>query len=92
MSRHPDKAMLDSWGSFDTSVKLSNQALSSVKTSRFKNLSQLVHENYFKFDRDWRTYKAETILKVCKTEDAFNEQKEDEETELSVPVFQHNDK
>ena len=91
MTRHPDKAMLDSWGSFDTAVKLGNQALSSAKTSRFKNLSQLVHENYFKFDRDWRTYKADTILKACKTEEAFNEQKEDEETELSVPVFQYND-
>ena len=89
--RHPEKAMLDSWGAFDTTIKLSNQALTAVKTARFKKLSDQLDENFFKFDRDWRTYKADTILKTCKTEEAFNEQKEDEGTEVSAPAFHHND-
>ena len=83
--------MLDSWGAFDTTIKLSNQALTAVKTARFKKLSDQLDENFFKFDRDWRTYKADTILKTCKTEEAFNEQKEDEGTEVSAPAFHHND-
>merc|ERR1712082_435313 len=69
---HPEKVMLDSWGAFDTSIKLSNQAIGGGKASRFKNLSELVHENFFKFDKEWRNYKADTIKKTAKTEEAFN--------------------
>jgi hypothetical protein len=83
--------MLDSWGAFDTAVKLSEKALTEGKTSRFKNLRQLVHDNYFKFDKDWRNYKADTIQKTCETEVAFNEQKTDEDTGITVPVFYYND-
>ena len=70
--RHPEKAMLDSWGAFDTAIKLSTLALIGKKTARYKNLSQLVHENFFKFDKDWRVFKADTIQKVTKTEEGFN--------------------
>ena len=90
-ARHPDKVMLDSWGAFDTAIKLSTQALAGKKPARFKNLSQLVHENFFKFDKDWRSYKADTIQKVAKTEEAFNEEKEDETSGESVASFPHND-
>ena len=90
-TRHPDKVMLDSWGAFETAIKLSTQALSGGKIARYKNLSQLVHENFFKFDKDWRNYKVDTIQKVCKTEEAFNEQKVDEESGNNVPEFYHND-
>ena len=89
--RHPDKVMMDSWGAFDTAIRLSNQALTAGKTARYRNLSQLVHENFFKFDKDWRTFKADIIQKTCKTEEAFNEQKVDEESGDNVPVVFHND-
>ena len=51
-NRHPDKVMLDSWGAFDTAIKLSNKAIEGGKVSRFKNLSELVNKNYFKFDKE----------------------------------------
>ena len=89
--RHPDKVMMDSWGAFDTAIRLSNQALTAGKTARYRNLSQLVHENFFKFDKDWRTYKTDIIQKTCKTEEAFNEQKVDEETGDNVSMVFHND-
>ena len=74
-NRHPDKVMMDSWGAFDTAIQLSNQALADGKAARFKNLSELVHETFFKFNRDWRNYKADTIKKTAKTEEAFNEER-----------------
>ena len=46
------KAMMDSWGAFDTSVKLSENALAASKAKKYHSLTQLVHENYFKFDKD----------------------------------------
>lgn len=69
-NRHPDKVMIDSWGVFHTAIQLSNQALADGKVSRYKNLSEPVHENFFKFDRDWRNYKTDTIKKTAKTEEA----------------------
>ena len=47
------KAMVNSWGAFDTAVKLSEQALAANKIKKYANLKQLVHENFFKFDRDF---------------------------------------
>ena len=87
--RHPDKVMLDSWGVFDTAIQLSNQAIEEGKVSRFKNLSELVHENFFKFNKDWRNYKADTIKKTTKTEEAFNA--ESVEGEERVKNFPYND-
>ena len=83
--------MLDSWGAFDTAIQLSTQALAGGKTSRYKSLSQLVHENFFKFNKDWRIYKADTIQKTCKTELAFNEEKEDEDSGETIQVYPYND-
>ena len=70
--RYPDKVMLDSWGAFNEAIQLSNDAIEDGKVTKFKNLSELVHENYFKFNKDWRNYKADTIKKTAKTEEAFN--------------------
>ena len=52
-------------------------------------LSELVHENFFKFDRDWRNYKTDTIKKTAKTEEAFNEERL--ESEERVKEFPYND-
>ena len=41
--------------------------------------------------KEWRTYKADTILKVCKTEDAFREQKGDDEAGDLVPEYLYKD-
>ena len=57
------KAMMDSWGAFDTSVKLSENALAASKAKKYLSLTQLVHENYFKFDKDYRNYKTDIIEK-----------------------------
>ena len=61
------KAMMDSWGAFDTSVKLSEKALASNKTKKYEGLKQLVHKNYFKFDKDFRNYKSDIIEHYRKT-------------------------
>ena len=90
MSRYPDKEMLKSWGSFDTTVKLCKNAHGQQTVKRFENLLKTLETTYYKFDEDWRLYKDDTIKKTCKTEEAFNG-----ETEVdgeSVPSFQHNDK
>ena len=88
-NRHPDKVMMDSWGAFDTAIQLSNKALADGKAARFKNLSELVHETFFKFNRDWRNYKADTIKKTAKTEEAFYEERL--EGEEKVKEFPYND-
>ena len=91
VSRLQFKAMMDSWGAFDTSVKLSEQALASNKTKKYEGLKQLVHENYFKFDKDFRNYKADIIEKQARTEANFNGSSIDEQTGESSVNYQHND-
>ena len=83
--------MLDSWGAFDTAIKLSEQALASNKFKKFSNLSQLVHENFFKYDKDYRNYKSDTIEKSANTEDMFNGTTFDENKGENVPNFCYND-
>ena len=91
VSRLQFNAMMDIWGAFDTSVKLSEQALASNKTKKYKGLKQLVHENYFKFDKDFRNYKADIIEKQARTEANFNGSSIDEQTGESSVNYQHND-
>merc|ERR1712082_455112 len=86
---HPEKVMLDSWGAFDTSIQLSNQAIEEGKVNMFKYLSKLVTVNFFEFDKDWRNYKADTIKKTAKTKEAFNA--ESLEGEERVKDFPYND-
>ena len=57
------KAMLDSWGAFDTSIKLSENALNANKVKKFANLKQLIHENFFKFDKEYRNYKRYSLFR-----------------------------
>ena len=58
--------------------------------SRYKNLLQLVNENYFKLDKDWRIYKEDVITHVHKTEETFNEVSIEDDVE--VPAVIINDK
>ena len=85
------KAMIDSWGAFDTSVKLAETALSANKIKKYQNFTQLVHENYFKFDREYRTYKNDMIEKNAKTEDIFNGTSIDEQTGEEIVNYKYND-
>ena len=91
VSRLQFKAMMDSWGAFDTSVKLAEQALALNKTKKYEGLKQLVHENYFKFDKDFRNYKSDIIEKQARTEANFNGSSVDEQTGESLVNYQHND-
>ena len=70
-NRHPDKVMLDSWGAFDTAIKLSNKVIEEGKVNMFKYLSKLVTVNYFEFNKDWKNYKADIIKEIAKTEDRY---------------------
>ena len=54
MSRYPDKEMLKSWGSFDTTVKLCKNAHSQQTAKRYENLLKTLETTYYKFDEDWR--------------------------------------
>ena len=89
-SRHPDKDMQKSWGSFDTTVKLCKQAHSKQNLKRYETLLKTLESTFYKFDEDWRVYKEDVIKKTCKTEEAFNGDTESEG--VTVPSFQHNDK
>ena len=90
-TRHPDKEMLKSFGSFDITVKLCKHAHTASKVSRYKGLLDSLETNYYKFDENWRVYKDDTIAKIAKTVEAFNEVKTDEEGVETV-AFAHNDK
>ena len=88
-SRLQYKAKLDSWGAFDTSIQLSEQALAANKIKKYQNLKELIHENYFKFDRDYRNYKADTIEKTAKTEEVFNGTSVDDQSRETICNCKH---
>ena len=71
MSRHPDKDMLKSWKSFDTSCKLAKQAYETKKIARFRGLLSTLETCYYKFEEDYEFYKQDCIQK-CGSLIAFN--------------------
>ena len=85
------KMMMDSWCTFNTSIESSVYALNANKVEKFSNLKQLVHENFFRFDKDFRIYKSDIIEKAAKSEDIFNGSAADERSGKIVPNYQHND-
>ena len=89
MSRYPDKDMLRSWGSFDTTIKLCKQAHNKQNVKRYQTLLQTLESTYYKFDEDWRLFKDDTIKKVTKTEDAFNGTTENDG--VTAPTVTNND-
>ena len=89
MSRNPEKEMLKSWGSFDTTVKLCLQAHSTKNVNRFTKLLDTLENTYYKFDEDWRSYKEYVIKNTCQTEEAFNKKSIEEGVE--TPDFVKND-
>ena len=64
--------MLYSWKAFDTAIKLPEEALYANEFKKYSNLSQLVHKLFFKFDKDWRNYRADTIEETSTSEEIFN--------------------
>ena len=89
MSRYPDKDMLRSWGSFDTTIKLCKQAHNKQNVKRYQTLLQTLESTFYKFDEDWRLFKDDAIKKVTKTEDAFNGTTDTDG--VTAPTVQHND-
>ena len=88
MARHPDKEMLKSWKSFDTSVKLAKQAHNAGKTARFRGLLNTLETCYYKFEEDFEFYKQDAIEK-CGTVDAFNSTVEKDG--VNAPLYSKND-
>ena len=88
-SRHPDREMLKSWGSFDTTIKLCLQAFKKQNVNRYQRLLETLESTFYKFDEDWRFFKEDAIKKSCGTEESFNgsSQTEDGGSKLN---FQHN--
>ena len=77
-SRLESKAMLESWGAFDMAIKLSEQALSANKYEHFSNMSLLVHEKFFNFDKEYRNYKVNKKEKSAKSEETFSDEQREE--------------
>ena len=77
MSRNPEKDMLKSWGSFDTTIKLCLQAFKKGNINRYQRLLETLESTFYKFDEDWRIYKDETIKKSSGTIEAFNAKQKD---------------
>ena len=71
MSRHPDINMIKSWKSFETSLKLANQAQQAGKIARFKGLLNTLETCYYKFEEDFEFYKQD-IIEKCGSLAAFN--------------------
>ena len=90
-SRIELKDMLDSWKAFDGAIIASEKALSAKTVENYSNLSQLVHKNFFEFDKDYRNYKNDTIEQSVNSEKMFNEVLIDDQTEEVVPTFPYND-
>ena len=89
VSRHPDKDMVRSWGSFDTTIKLCKQAHTKQNVKRYLALLQTLETTFYKFDEDWRIFKEDSIKKIFKTEEAFNGTTDTEG--VTAPNVEHND-
>ena len=83
--------MLDSWNIFDASIELSVNALNANKAHTFTYLKQLVHKNFFEFDKEFRNYKAIIIEKAAPNEEMFNSSSVDELSGELISKYQHND-
>ena len=81
--------MLKLWGSFDTTVKLVINAKQKGQTRRYKALIDTIDTAFFKFDEEFRLYKAELIKKECNTEAAFNAVVTDQG--VNIPAYPYND-
>ena len=90
MSRNPEKDMLKSWGSFDTTIKLCLQAFKKGNINRYQRLLETLESTFYKFDEDWRIYKDETIKKSSGTIEAFNANTETEDGGQKAAYF-HNE-
>ena len=90
MSRYPDKEMLKSWGSYDTTIKLCKHAHTKGNVRRYQGLLNTLQTTFYKFDEDWRLFKDDAIKKMFKTEDAFNA--ETVEEGVTTVACEHNDK
>ena len=63
--------MIESWKSFETSLKLANQAQQAGKIARFKGLLNTLETCYYKFEEDFEFYKQD-IIEKCGSLAAFN--------------------
>ena len=90
MSRHSEKEVGKSWGSFDTTVRLCKHAHSKNSVNRYKTLLETLDSSYYKFDEEWRLYKEEMLKKTCKTMDEFNS--EEQVDGKATPVHKYNGK
>ena len=90
MSRHPEKEVGKSWGSFDTTVRFCKHAHSKNSVNRYKTLLETLDSSYYKFDEEWRLYKEEMLKKTCKTMDEFNS--EEQVDGKATPVYKYNGK
>jgi exonuclease VII small subunit len=73
-SRNPEKEMRKNLTDFETSVKMSEVALKSAKTKlkKLREMKEKLETSYFSLNQSFNLYKADVILKECKTESAFN--------------------
>ena len=63
MSRYPDKELTKSFGSFETSVKLCQYALSNKSSKRYSALLPTLEASFTRCDEEWRLYKEEMMKK-----------------------------
>ena len=89
MIKKLEQEMLKLWGSFDTTVKLVVNAKQKAQTRRYKALIDTIDTAFFKFDEEFRLYKAEVIKKESNTDAAFNAIVTDQG--VTKPVYYYND-
>ena len=89
MSRYPDKELTKSFGSFETSVKLCQHALTNNSSKRYSALLSTLESSFNRCDEEWRLYKEEMMKKGDLTEDLFN--KVEEVDGLQKPCYKYND-
>ena len=87
-ARNPEKELLKQKISFETVVKLCENAIKSDKSTckRLMNLDNDLKSSYFLLAEAFQFYKSDVIARDCKTEEAFNGKDDD-----GNDSFVHND-
>ena len=84
------RALLENWSNFETSVQMCQRALDKTKVKDYKRLLESLDSSWFRFNADFKLYKDEVINKTAKTDASFNAVVKNDRGE-DVPAFEYND-
>ena len=84
-----ERDMLESWRDLDTTFELCDRAITRKKISEVKRLISSLDTGWYKFNGNFKIYRADVIKKLAKSESEFNNTKL--ENGIEVPEYEYND-